>query len=164
MKPTSYKRKKIKTVTLMFPLQFFIEAGLRGQVLRKTSLCGEKCTGNKPKWHREVQLSTMINGTYASWMCLVPLPCWLPLLRVGSRLLGSAWSTNLNPSSVGSMLTGWRRHWDCQELWLTMLLLILIHTVDTKCWTCYVAEKKNLSSENCEQYNSISQYKQRFHF
>lgn len=84
-------------VTLMFPLQFFIEAGLRGQVLRKTSLCGEECTSNKPKWHWEVQLSTMINGTNASWMCLVPLPCWLCLLMAGSRLLGLAWSSNLNP-------------------------------------------------------------------
>lgn len=45
------KKNEGETVTLMFPLQFFIEAGLRGQVLRKTSLCGEKCTGNKPKWH-----------------------------------------------------------------------------------------------------------------
>lgn len=107
----------------MFPLQFFIEAGLRGQVLRKTSLCGEKCTGNKPKWHWEVQLSAMINGTYASWMCLVPLPCWLPLLRAGSRLLGLAWSSNLNPSTRGSTLTGWRRRRDCQEFWLTMLHL-----------------------------------------
>lgn len=32
------------------PAVFVIEAVLRGQVLRKTSLCGEKCTGNKPKW------------------------------------------------------------------------------------------------------------------
>lgn len=124
VKQTSYKREKEgQTVTLMFLLQFFIEAGLRGQVLRKTSLCGEKCTGNKPKWHWEVQLSTMINGTYASWMCLVPLPCWLPLLRAGSRLLGLAWSSNLNPSTRGSTMTGRRRRWDCQEFWLTMLHL-----------------------------------------
>lgn len=95
------KKKRKKTVTLMFPPPFFIEAGLRGQVLRKTSLCGEKCTGNKPKWHWEVQLSTMINGAYASWMCLVPLPCWLPLLRADSRLLGLASSSNLNPSAQG---------------------------------------------------------------
>lgn len=45
------QNKQKKTVTLMFLRQFFIEVGLRGQVLRKTSLCGEKCTGNKPKWH-----------------------------------------------------------------------------------------------------------------
>lgn len=117
------EKKGGKAVTLMFLLQFFIEAGLRGQVLRKTSLCGEKCTGNKPKWHGEVQLSTMINGTYASWMCLVPLPCWLSLLRAGSRLLGLARSCNLNPSTRGSELTGRRRRSDCQEFWLTMLLL-----------------------------------------
>lgn len=107
---TSYKREKEgKTVTLMFQLQFFIDASLRGQVLRKTSLCGEKCTGNKPKWHWEVQLSTMINGTYVSWMCLVPLPCWLPLLRAGSQLLALARSSNLNPSTWDSPLTGRRR-------------------------------------------------------
>lgn len=123
MKQTSYEREKEggKTVTLMFPLQFFIEAGLRGQVLRKTSLCGEKCTGNKPKWHWEVRLSAMINGTYASWMCLVPLPCWLPPLRAGSCLLGLAWSSNLNPAAWGSTLTGRRRRRrDCQEFWLTL--------------------------------------------
>lgn len=93
----------------MLLLQFFIEAGLRGQMLRKTSLCGEKCTGNKPKWHWEVQLSSVINGAYASWMCLVPLPCWLPLLRAGSCLPGLAWSSNLNLSTRGWTLTGRRR-------------------------------------------------------
>lgn len=126
IKQTSYKREKKReqTVTLVFPQQFFIDAGLRGQVLRKTSLCGEKCTGNKPKWHWEVQLSTMINGTHASWMCLVPLPCWLPLLRAVSRLLGLAWSSNLSPSTWGSTLTGWKRQWNCQESWITMLYLL----------------------------------------
>lgn len=67
-KQMSLKREKKKggNVTSTFLQQFFTEVSLGGRVLRKTSLCGEKCTGNKPKWHREVQLSAMINGTHAS--------------------------------------------------------------------------------------------------
>lgn len=130
MKKLHTKEKK-KTVTLMFLQQFFIEAGLRGQVLRKTSLCGEKCTGNKPKRHWEVQLSTMIYGTYASWMCLVPLPCWLPLLGADYRLLGLGWSSNLNLSLRGSTLTGRRRNPDCQEFGRIML-----YTFWATAWLC----------------------------
>lgn len=79
---TSPKRRKMSLKYSNLDVSssvFVIEAVLRGQVLRKTSLYGEKCTGNKPKWHWEVHLSAMINGAYASWMGLVPLPRWLAL-------------------------------------------------------------------------------------
>lgn len=84
------------------PAVFVIEAVLRGQVLRKTSLCGEKCTGNKPKWHWEVHLSAMINGAYASWMGLAPLPCWLALPgRAGtSGLTSPAWAQRCQKSRI----------------------------------------------------------------
>lgn len=84
------------------PAVFVIEAVLRGQVLRKTSLCGEKCTGNKPKWHWEVHLSAMINGAYASWMGLAPLPRWLAVPeRAGTSASTSpAWAQRWQTSRI----------------------------------------------------------------
>lgn len=120
--PSVKERKERKNVTFIVWLQFFIEVSLRGQVLRKTSLCGEKCTGNKLKWHWEVQLSAMINGTYASWMCSVPLPCWLFSSEVWLSTAGFGLKRQpCNLCTRGSALTeGWS--WDSMKYLFTRLI------------------------------------------